>query len=542
VASFGREPGPKVHHIAIDAYPPITHVPRSTFVKRALWLLVILTLGNPVPAPAQEPVDQEVVARIKTEAFQNSKVLATVSSIADVFGPRLTASPELKAAGEWCRDEMTRWGLANAQLEPWGTLPRTWSVRRYSAEMMTPAYMRLNAVPKAWTPGTNGVISGTPVLVEVRSKADFDKFRGKLKGAIVMNGKPAATGPRFEPDARRYTDAELSGNVSAINPGEPKSYIEEDKDWDKNVVEQDEITKFFSDEGIAALLEPNRRGLGLVRAMAQSYTLDNPSLTFPALVVAAEHYGRIVRLLDRKVAVRLELNVDASIDAGPTNGYNVVAELPGTDPKLKDEVVLLGGHLDSWHAATGATDNAAGCAIVMEALRVLKAIGVRPRRTIRVALWGGEEQDYYGSLGYAKRHYGDPATGKPGPEHEKLAAYFNVDNGHGKIRGVYLQGNELVRPIFESYLRPLNYLGATALTVQNTGSTDHMAFEALGLPAFQFIQDPLDYESRTHHSSLDVYEELVEDDLKQAAAVVATFAYHTANRAERLPRKVPPKP
>jgi len=506
---------------------------------RIVRLALIVSLFVPSTAFAQESVDQVVVAKIKTEAFQRSKVLATAATISDVYGPRLTASPEAKAAAEWCRDERARWGLSSAQLDSWGTIPRTWTVRRYSAEMMAPTYMRLNAVPKAWTPGTPGTVSGTPIFVEVKSKADFDKYKGKLKGAIVMNGKPPALGPSFQPPARRYTNEDLQKDGSAMNPGDPASYADEIKEWAQFVENSDAITKFFSEEGIAALLEPGGRAIGIVRVTAQSYTLDSPYLTFPAFAVAPEHYGRIMRLLDRKLPVRLELNSDVALESKPAPGYNVIAELPGTDPRLKDEVVLLGAHLDSWHSATGATDNGAGCAVVMEALRILKAIGARPRRTIRVALWDGEEQDYYGSAGYAKKRYGDPKTGKPGPEHEKLAAYFNLDNGGGRIRGIYLQGNEAVRPIFEAYLAPFNYLGATVTSASNTGSTDHMPFEALGLPAFQFIQDPLDYESRTHHSTLDVYEELVEDDLKQASAVVATFAYHTANRTERLPREAP---
>ena len=410
---------------------------------------------------------------------------------------------------------MARWGLANARLEPWGTIPRTWGVRRYSAEMTAPAYMRMNAVPKAWTPGTRGVLAGTPVFVEVKSKEDFEKYRGKLKGAIVMNGKPGPTGPRFTPDATRWTDEDLAKEAGAVDPGEPRSYAEEAKEWVKFTAEADAITKFFSEEGIAALLEPSGRGLGVVRVAAQSYTLDTPYTTFPAFVVAAEHYGRVMRLLERKVAVRVELNSDATIVESPTTGYNVIAEIPGTDPKLKDEVVLLGGHLDAWHAGTGATDNAAGCAVMMEALRVLKAIGARPRRTIRVALWGGEEQDYFGSQGYVKRYLGDPTTGKPGPEHGKLAAYYNLDNGAGRIRGVYLQGNEAVRPIFESYLRPFHYLGATTLSARNTGATDHMPFEGVGLPGFQFIQDPNDYDTRTHHTSQLAERRLLVGDLAE---------------------------
>ncbi len=512
-------------------------------MKILVCFALCLSLMPAVPATAQEPVDQELVARIKMESFQNSQVMETVSYISDVYGPRLTGSPALKSASEWARDRMTQWGLANARLEQWGMLPRGWTVRRYSAEMTEPNYMRINAYPKAWTPGTKGAISGTPIFVEIKSKADFEKYKGKLAGAIVMNGRPTIRQEtRFRPDAKRWTDADLAGEAEAINPGEPASYADEVKDWDKMLSVREEITKFYHDEKIAMLLEPSGRDHNVVRVSAESYTLDSPNLTYPAMVVGAEHYGRVLRLLEKKVPVKLELNVDAEISQGPVPGYNVVAEIPGTDPKLKDEVVLLGGHLDSWHAGTGATDNAAGCAVMMEAVRILKTIGARPRRTIRVALWGGEEQDYYGSAGYVKQHYGDPVTGQLKPEGEKLAAYYNLDNGSGKIRGIYLQGNETARPLFEAYLRPFNYLGATVVSSKNTGSTDHMPFEAVGLPAFQFIQDDLDYESRTHHSSADVYEAVIEDDLKQAAAVVATFAYQTAMRTERFPRKPRPAP
>ncbi len=262
---------------------------------------------------------------------------------------------------------------------------------------------------------------------------------------------------------------------------------------------------------------------------------------FPAVVLAREHYGRIMRLVEKNIPVNLSVNVETQFHTEDQTGYNVLADIPGTDPRLKDELVMLGGHYDSWHAATGATDNAAGCAVMMEAMRILKTLGVRPRRTIRVALWTGEEQDYYGSIGYVKKHFGDPQTLKLLPGHEKLSAYFNLDNGAGKIRGVNLQGNEAVRPIFDAYLAPFHYLGATTLTTANAGGTDHMAFEALGLPGFQFIQDPLEYNTRTHHTNLDFYEAVVEDDLKQAAAVIATFVYHTAMRDERLPREALPK-
>jgi hypothetical protein len=507
--------------------------------KQISVLLLLLFVFAPV-AEAQEPIDHQIIARIKSEGFQNSQAMEMLGHLADVYGPRLTGSPNLKAASEWARDKMKSWGLENAQLEPWGTFGKGWSLKKFSAEMTEPHYVNLIAHPKAWTPSTNGTVSGKPMLVEVKSKEDFEKYRGKLRGAIVLNGKPTSTRGGFTPDATRLTEADLSTRSQSINPGEPKSYWDEEKEWLESLAKQREIVKFFRDEGVSVLVEPSARDHSVVRV--QGFYDFNAEDNLPAFVLAREHYGRIARLIERNVPVKLEFNLQTVFHAEDTNGYNVIAEIPGTDARLKDEVVMLGGHLDSWHGGTGATDNAAGCVVMMEALRVLKAIGARPRRTIRVALWSGEEQDYYGSLGYVKKHFGDPRTMQLKPGHAKLAAYFNLDNGTGRIRGVNLQGNELVRPIFESWLRPFNYLGATTLTTQNAGGTDHMSFDAVGLPGFQFIQDPIDYSSRTHHTNVDTYEYVIEEDLKVSAVIAASFAYQAAMRDEMLPRKPLPKP
>lgn len=505
----------------------------------SLFVVVVFLLA-PL-AQAQERVDHAMVARIKTEAFQNSKVMDTLFWMTDVHGPRLTGSPQLKAASEWARQRLASWGLADARLEPWGTFGRGWSIKRFAVEMTAPQYLNVTAMPKAFTPGTKGTVTGTPVIVEIRSKPDLDKYRGKLRGKIVMNGRPTNNNVRFEPYAKRMTDEELKKTADAMNPGEPKTFLDEDRQWQESLKWQDEVNKFYHDEQIAVLLQPSSQSSGVINVTAQSYTPNDAMQDFPAVVLSREHYGRIMRLVEHNVPVSLSVNVETEFHTADQTGYNVLADLPGTDSKLKDELVMLGGHYDSWHAATGATDNAAGCAVMMEAVRILKALNVRPRRTIRVALWTGEEQDYYGSVGYVKKHFGDPHTLKLLPGHEKLSAYFNLDNGAGRIRGVNLQGNEAVRPIFEAYLAPFNYLGATTLTTANTGGTDHMAFEAVGLPGFQFIQDPLEYNTRTHHTNLDFYEAVVEDDLKQAAAVIATFVYHTAMRDERLPREALPK-
>jgi hypothetical protein len=467
----------------------------------------------------------------------------TLSWLSDVHGPRLTGSPGLRKAAEWARDQLTQWGLAGASLESYGSIGRGWTLERFSIEMTEPQYMRITGYPRAWSPAIPSTLAGTPIVVEVKSKEDFEKYRGKLRGAIVMNGRPETVDIGFQPEARRLTDEELKKQEGAIDPASPsadapKSYWDEEQEFQKVIGKQAEIFKFFAAEGIALLVEPSSISED-VRVGGFYDRVWRPA--YPGFVLSREHYGRIVRMLDRKQPVKLAFSLNARFTEN-VDGYNVVAEIPGADPVLKSEVVMLGGHLDSWHAGTGATDNGAGCAVAMEAVRILEAIGAKPRRTVRVALWTGEEQDYFGSLGYVEKHFGDLKTVALKPEHAKLDVYFNLDNGSGRIRGVNLQGNEAVRPIFDAWLRPFNYLGASTLTTLNTGGTDHMPFDAIGLPGFQFVQDPLNYETKVHHSSLDVYEEAVPDDLKQASVIMASFVYHAAMRDEMLPRKPLPKP
>lgn len=493
------------------------------------------------PVGAREPVDESVIARIKTEAFQRSELMDTVSRLADRYGPRLGGSPEFAEAARWTRDRLAAWGLESARLEPFEQEGPGWTLERFSMEMTEPRYMRLVAEPQAWSASIIGVLTGRPVLVNIQSASDFAAHRGKLKGAIVMNGRPGAEAPDPELPAGRYTDGELERRARQIDPGvrgfgpfTPRSYRASREAAAKRQAARQEMTDFFRDEQVAALITPNRVPGLHVHADGTSGGVPPPR--FPAFVMATEHYGRIARLLEGGVPVTLALGLQAQFHADAI-GVNVLAEIPGSDPRLKDEVVMLGAHLDSVHSGTGATDDAAGCAVMMEAVRILKAIGGRPRRTIRIALWGSEELGHLGSRAYVKRHFGDPDTLALKPEHERLSAYFNLDNGSGRIRGVYLQGNEAVRPIFAEYLKPFHYLGAATLTILNTGGTDHEGFDAVGLPGFQFIQDAHDYETRVSHSNLDLYETVVEEDLKQAAAIVASFVYHAAVRDERLPRK-----
>lgn len=490
-------------------------------------------------APAQERADSAMAERIRAEAMgPNSKVLETATILSDVHGPRLAGTPEYRAAAEWAVRRLTEFGAANAALEPWGRRAPGWEMGRHSAEMTAPRYLRLNALPKAYSPPTEGPVSGVPLLAHVRSPADFAGVRGKLRGRIVLNGpaEPRPAGDRFDPGATRRTQAGLDSLARLTDPGSPRTYWEDYDDWAAALRVRQQVAEFFRQEGAAVVLEPSRSHDVLTAGSYNAYQADATKYV-PAMIVAREHYDQLVRLAGRGDSVRLEVRIDSRRLPADTLGLNVVAEIPGTDPRLAPEVVMLGGHFDSWHAATGATDNAAGSAVAMEVVRVLRAVGARPRRTIRIALWDGEEQeDYFGSMGYVRRHFGDPGTLRLLPEHARLSAYFNLDTGTGRVRGFELQGNAAARPVLAAALAPVAGLGASTLTISNSGATDHMPFRAVGLPAFNALQDAVDYDTRTHHTQLDVAGYLLEDDLKQAVAVMATVVLHVANRDALMPR------
>lgn len=510
-----------------------------------LRLLVLALLAAPATAAAQqvrpaaaERVDAAINARIRDEGMNRSRVLETATYLADVHGPRLAGSPQYRRAAEWARDRMTAFGLANAALEPWGKRSgRGWEATRHSVELVAPYYERIVAYPKAWSPATAGSVRGEPVLVTLRSEADLEKHRGKLRGRIVLSGEVALDSTRFRATGHRFTDAQLDSLSRLTDPGSPRSYAEDSGGYAERVRQRHRFAARLREEGIAALLEPARNPHAVTVSAYQAYDSD-VSGAVPAFVVEAGDYARLANLVRLGAAPTLEVELRTRETTGDSLGYNVVAEIPGSDPRLRGQVVIVGGHLDSWNVGTGATDNAAGVAVVMEAARILRAVGARPRRTIRVALWDGEEhEDYFGSGGYVRRRYGDPATGRLRPGPRTVSAYFNVDNGAGRIRGIYLQGNAAVRPAFKAWLEPFRDLGAANTTLKNAGSTDHMPFVGVGIPAFTFIQDPLDYHTRTHHTSRDVAAMLLEGDLKQAAVVVASVLYHAANRDELLPAR-----
>ncbi len=486
---------------------------------------------------AQERVDLQMVQKIRSEEFNNSKVMETLSYLTDVYGPRLTNSPNWFKAANCAKDQLTKWGLVKANLEPWGTFGKGWSVNKFSLEMIEPQYEPLVAYPEAWTSGTNGVVSGSPVLLEIKDEKDFDQYKGKLKGMIVMLGGERDVEKRFEADAKRYTDQELIDLSKAPDPGARSPFFARFAEFRRMRELNNKIEKFLKEEGAAVILKPSRGQDGTLFSQSGGSYQMNGEAGIPSFQVAIEYYNRIVRLIKENISVKIEAGLSTTFYDKDSLGYNVVAEIPGTDPKLKDQLVMLGGHLDSWQASTGATDNAAGCSVVMEAVRILKELDVKPRRTIRIVLWSGEEQGLLGSRGYVLKHFGDPKTLELKPEQKKVSAYFNLDNGSGKIRGVYLQGNDAVRPIFEEWLKPFNDLGASTLTIRTTGGTDHLSFDGVGIPGFQFIQDPLDYSTRTHHSNMDNYDHASKSDLMQASAIMAFFIYNAAMRDEMIPRK-----
>lgn len=492
-----------------------------------------------VSAQSSEPIDLAALQRIKEEGFERSQVMDIAWWLTDRYGPRLTNSPQMRAAAEWTVKKLTEWGLANVRQEPWGTtFGRGWRNERTVVHVIAPEPWPVMAYARAWTPGTGGPIAAEAVLAPLTAEADFDKFRGKLKGKVVLLQPPREVRPLWEAPAARFTMAELDEMALQPVPQRPGG----GPGPGNAAVFQAKRNAFLLAEGVAAVFEPGSgrgdSGSVLVGGGGSRNPKDPP--VPPQVAVATEHYNRIARLVERNVPVTLEVDIRNAFQDRDLGMFNIVAELPGADKA--DEIVMLGAHFDSWHAGTGATDNAAGSAVMMEAMRILKQSGLRPRRTMRLALWTGEEQGLIGSREYVKAHFGDPATMQLKPEHSKLAAYFNMDNGTGAYRGVYLQGNEAVAPIFRQWIQALTNLGMTHLTIRNTGGTDHLSFNAVGLPGFQFIQDRVQYSTRTHHSNLDLYDQLIPADLMKNAVITAAFAYQTAMRDEMLPRKALPKP
>lgn len=536
----------------------------------------------PMTAPAKNyAAPPEIIDKIKDEGMNRSQVMQTLSYLTDVIGARLTGSPAMKRANEWTRDQMTKWGMQNAHTEAWGPFGRGWTLKSFDAEVTVPYTIPLIAYPKAWSPSTKGAVTADVVYFDAKTDADFDKYKGQLQGKIVLVSAPRELKADFTGLGTRRTDADLAKLADAPDPATIQRPARQPATPDQRearmqaFVQSAKRMNFIMQEGAAVLVDNSRAGSGgTIFVQSASVAQDIPanpadffgarrlqpqqkeseSKMIPQMTLATEHYNRLVRMIQAGEKLKMTVNIQAEYNDGDPMAYNTVAEIPGTDPRLKDEIVMLGGHMDSWHAGTGATDNAAGVAVAMEAARIIQSLGLKPRRTIRVALWSGEEEGLYGSQAYVKEHFGEMqgggnamqamagGTANAGtlvkkPDYEKLDAYYNLDNGTGKIRGVYMQGNSAVRPIFEQWLAPFGDMGAKTLTLANTGSTDHVSFDRIGLPGFQFIQDEIEYSTLTHHSNQDVFDRIQADDIKEAATVMAAFVYQTAMLDEKMPRK-----
>jgi hypothetical protein len=510
-------------------------------------LLVFACLIGTSGLWAQEPVNEELVEAIRKHGLDQSQAMKTAQLMMDVYGPRLTGSPMLEKATEWAISQLEEWGLENVHTEEWGPFGRSWELQHFEMHAHTPTYWSVIGVPKAWSPSVQAD-EAEVIYLEANTKEELDAYKGKLKGKIVLVDTLRSIEEWFDAPARRYESDDLLDMANADMPTpRPRRNYSTTGGFSFNKY----LWETLAEEDPIAVLDRSYKGdLGTVfvsgaRTSEWGSYREEGTKVVPQITLAVEHYNRIFRLLQQGIPVKLSLDLKARY-YNPDDGMerNIIAEIPGTD--LKDEVVIFGAHFDSWHAATGATDNGAGSTVMMEAARILQEViretGVKPRRTLRLALWTGEEQGLYGSRGYVGEHYAEFPEGTYNPQsikpaQEKVSAYYNLDNGTGKIRGVYLQGNQAVGPIFRSWLEPFKDLEAGTLTLSNTGGTDHLAFDAVGIPGFQFIQDPMAYFSRTHHSNMDNLDHLVEDDLRQAATIIASFVMHTAMRDEMLPRK-----
>jgi hypothetical protein len=527
---------------------------------------------------AEEKVDLAVIQRIKMEAFQNSKVMDHLFWLTDVYGPRLTGSPGFTAAANWAVKRLKEYGVDDVSIQPWGKFGRSWRLTRFHINLVEPEYAVLIGFPLAWSADTNGPLVAEPVLAPLkitdrldfkRTQEELDKYfqeqKGKLRGKIVLLAKPRDVTPVTTAPASRYTDADLAKTAEAptpqaLPPFDLEKMILPEKDEDRgalfnllplDVQEKiwvavdddvtDKVNHFLAQEGAVAAIVPsyNADAGTVFGEAAGTYKQDQP-MAEPRIALTVEHYNRLARLLDKKVPLKLELEVRSTSEGATGEGLNIIANIPGA--AKTDEIVMIGAHFDSWIGGTGATDNGTGSSVMIEVMRILKALHFKLDRTVRLGLWSGEEQGIFGSRAYVKENFADPKTMQLKPAHAKLSGYFNHDNGTGKIRGVYLQGNDAIRPVFESWLAPFRDLGVTTISIRNTGGTDHQSFDQVGLPGFQFIQDEVEYGRITHHSNMDVYDHAVPADLMQAAAVIASVVYHAANRPEMLPRKELPGP
>ena len=516
------------------------------FVKHSL----LMVMAAPIMAMAQtEPVDQAMINRIRKEGLENSKVMDIVFNLTDMSGPRLANSPGYNRAANYAINTLKGWGVEKAELDAWGEFGKGWELEKSYMAMTAPYYKPIMIYPKTWTAGNKKLQSAEVLVISAKDSTELQKYAGQLKGKVIMLDQLTNYKHSFKADAVRYTDEELAKMEAAtLAPARPLDTAAQRRQQQAMAAQRGPggaarmmaiLKDMAKAEGAVALLSSGgtRSHDGTVFAQGGGAYQGTAPENFLDIALGLEDFNSLLRIAKTGTPVKLDVEVKTKFHTKDLQGYNVIGEIPGTDPVLKNEIVMIGGHLDSWQAGTGATDNASGSAVMMEVMRILKALNISPKRTIRIGLWSAEEQGLWGSRGYVKKTFADPADMKLLPEHEKFSAYYNIDNGTGKIRGIYLQGNEACRDIFKAWLTPFKDLGAGTVTINNTGGTDHQSFDGVGLPGFQFIQDPIEYDTRTHHSNMDVYDHLIEDDLKQMATIVASFVYHTAQRDAKLPRK-----
>ncbi len=515
-------------------------------------LAAVLAASAIALASAQtDTLDYPMLSRIRDEGLSRSQVMDHISWLSDVYGPRLTGSPAIQQASEWAMKKFGEWGLTNVHQERW-KLGKGWSLERFSAHLIAPQVQPLIGYPHEWSSGTKGPTTADVVRAQIATEADFGKYHGTLTGKIILT-QPARRVRMLEgPFILKMDPKEMEEAETTPIPGEPAGERRNTQAF------REKLEKFYVDEGVVATFDRGGDSDMASGGSDLSWQQEHPDggtifpagseprdanagKHVPAITLAVEHYNRMIRVLDKGVPVKVELNVQTKFyDEADMNGFNTIAEIPGTD--LASEIVMLGAHFDSHPYATGATDNATGSAAMMEAARILKAVGAKPRRTIRVALWGGEEQGLLGSRAYVRAHLADPDTMALKPEHAKVSVYFNSDNGTGRVRGIWLQSNLAVRPIFEQWMAPLHDLGVVGLGPRSVTSTDHVSFDDVGIPGFQFMVDRLEYNTRTHHSNMDTVDRVQRDDMVQQATVIAVFAYDAAMRDEKLPRKALPLP
>jgi hypothetical protein len=515
------------------------------FLSFVFSFLCFITAFGQSSVSIEKP-DMIAVNQIIAEGMSNSKVMQHAFYLTDVSGPRLTNSPGYQRASEWAVKELKKWGIANARLESWGEFGKSWQLDKSYIAMTAPYYRPLIAFPKTWTKGTDGLQHAELMVVDVADSGKLDALKAQMKGKIVILGRDDVYKHTFKADATRYSDEELNKMAGYEIPASQRS-----DDTAAQRRQRQDFSRRMSAFTMAGKVKAAAEQAGAVAVLTMSMGHDGtifaqgPSTrgaqhkdsadAFTEMVVSMEDYLSFCRLAKAGIPVKLEMDIKTTISKQVVDGFNVIAEIPGTDPKLKDEVVMLGAHLDSWQSSTGATDNAAGSAAMMEVMRIMKQLGLKPKRTIRLALWSGEEQGLYGSNGYVKNTFGQAGTLKPA--HEKFQCYFNIDNGTGKIRGIYAQGNTAAAPIFREWMAPFKNIGASIVTLENTGGTDHLSFDRIGLPGFQFVQDPIEYDTRTHHTNMDSYDHLIGDDLKQISTIVASFVYNAAMMEGKFPRK-----